>query len=218
MRDFDPTRDLTIELSVASAAEGYDFTVEELVEGKGYVLPRGFVHTGGGVVSYLDDDGRARTLNAAAGRVYPATMSAVTGCTGSGFVQFFARPEDVGGLLSSNDEARIAAAYDTRAWAIGRFDTDAGESPPISTLVRGRNVASAVWNPAGEFCTITFETPMPDANYVPSLTAINNTGNPISIAEWVDGSIAAEGFSVRFYDPDNLPVATSFAFEVKLGE
>lgn len=95
-RDFSPARDLTLELSIGEAALGYDFTVQEHVDGQGYILPRFFIMTDGGVLVFVDADGKSRTIHAEARRVYPATIQSVTTATGSGFVQFFAGP--VGGI------------------------------------------------------------------------------------------------------------------------
>lgn len=90
MRDFTPTRDLAVEMTIAEADAGYDFTTAESVAGRGFVLPRSFVITGGGTLSFVDDDDRTRVVHAAAQRSYPATIRQVTGATGAGYVQFFA--------------------------------------------------------------------------------------------------------------------------------
>lgn len=95
-RDFTTTRDLTLELTVAQAAAGYDFTTEENVAGQGYILPRFFILTEGGTLTFVDADDKERSLHADARRVYPATIKRVTGATGAGYVQFFHGP--VGGI------------------------------------------------------------------------------------------------------------------------
>lgn len=55
------------------------------------VKPQTVIHTGGGVVTYVDANADSRTLNADAGRAYPLQpITSITSCTGTGFLQLFA--------------------------------------------------------------------------------------------------------------------------------
>lgn len=89
------------QVTVAAANAGVDF-------GSQRVVPQGFVHTGGGTITFVDGLGASRTMNVDAGRAYPlvAGIASITACTGDGYVQFF---EDAGKLPTPQIAAPTSA-------------------------------------------------------------------------------------------------------------
>lgn len=88
------------EVTVAEADADVDFGGQNKV-------PRGFIHTGGGTITFIDGYGDSRTMHVDAGRAYPidAGIAKVTACTGEGYVQFFEDPAKLPGPIVSRVDA-----------------------------------------------------------------------------------------------------------------
>lgn len=123
------------ELTVAEAAAGYDFGSQSKV-------PQAFIHTGGGVLSFVDGDGIARTFHADAGRAYPVTVAKITNCTGEGYVQLFPSAADLPGAAGPTGPKGPTSA----SWVKAAVDAAAGTTLAALPFYRskGTRKASAV--------------------------------------------------------------------------
>jgi hypothetical protein len=126
------------EATTTAADAGLDFSAQA-------DKPQAFCHTGGGVVSWIDIEGHAHDLTCAAGVPYPVpyAIESITGCTGSGNLQFFPAasalpPPTTGTTLATAALAgitKLSTAADDAAdpIAVGDNDTRMPPAPSAAT-------------------------------------------------------------------------------------